>query len=161
MFVKYRVNSGVVEVGDKVFMSPQVSVKSTAPLTGVISSQKLLIEGVLPENFKVIDEVETLTLEGIQLDLESTEIFEKFNVETDRLSGYSKPLIIYLGGTKRLEVKVNNKYVFHTIEANIKLEKRTYVLNVLATPVKMIWMYIGEGYIDMANDLLKASINVT
>lgn len=160
MYVKYRINSGVIEVGEKVFMSPQVSVKSTAPLTGFISSQKLLIEGVLPENFKVIDEVETITLEGVQLELESKDVFERLSVETDRLSGYSKPLILYLGGAKKLEVKVNNKYVFHTVEANIRLEKRSYILNVLATPVKMMWMYVSEGYIDVFNDLLKTSINI-
>ncbi|MGB9827629.1 MAG: hypothetical protein ACPLSM_03840 [Thermosphaera sp.] len=160
MVVKYSVNSGVIEVDGRVFMTPQASVKSTGPVTGLVSPQKLFIEGVLPENFKVIEEADALTIEGASVDFEGKTIVEKFNVEVEKLDGYSKPLILYIGGEKKLEVKVNNKYVFHTLEASFSIEKGYYVLNFLAAPVKMVWIYLAEGRIDLTSNMLKTMINV-
>ncbi len=160
MMVKYSVNSGVIEIDGRVFMTPQASVKSTGPITGFISPQKLFIEGVLPENFKTIEEVEALTIEGVSVDFEGKTIVEKLNVEAEKLDGYSKPLIIYIGGDKKLEVKVNNKYVFHTLEASFSIEKGDYVLNLLAAPVKMVWIYVVEGSIALTSNMLKTTINV-
>ncbi|WP_448577685.1 hypothetical protein [Thermosphaera sp.] len=160
MVVKYSVNSGVIEIDGRVFMTPQASVKSTGPITGFISPQKLFIEGVLPENFKTIEEAEALTIEGASVDFEGKTIVEKLNVEAEKLDGYSKPLIIYIGGDKKLEVKVNNKYVFHTLEASFSIEKGDYVLNLLAAPVKMVWIYVVEGSIALTSNMLKTTINV-
>lgn len=160
MVVKYSVNSGVIEIDGRVFMTPQASVKSTGPITGFISPQKLFIEGVLPENFKTIEEAEALTIEGASVDFEGKTVVEKLNVEAEKLDGYSKPLIIYIGGDKKLEVKVNNKYVFHTLEASFSIEKGDYVLNLLAAPVKMVWIYVVEGSIALTSNMLKTTINV-
>ncbi|MFZ8791390.1 MAG: hypothetical protein ACO2OS_03810 [Thermosphaera aggregans] len=160
MVVKYSVNSGVIEINGKVFMTPQASVKSAGPVTGFVSPQRLIIEGVLPENFKTVEEAGALTIEGASVNFEGKTIIEKLNVEVEKLSGYSKPLILYIGGEKKLEIRVNNKYVFHTLEASFSIEKAQYVLNLLAAPIKMVWIYVVEGNIVLTSNVLKTTIIV-
>ncbi len=85
---------------------------------------------------------------------------EKLKIKDNMLKGESKPLSIRISEETEYIVSVNEKHVYKGDNIEVKFTGFNSVLNMLIYPLRIIWIYVPHGYINLSRGKNTVKIEV-
>lgn len=158
---RLKVVSNTVELDGRVYNATQISVVAEGSLTLEIGQRGFKLEGVVRGPLSVMDEGDLVTIKTRDVALLGAQGKEDFVSEEDVFYGYSKPLVISIGGNRTMSVRINYKHVFESKSVAVKLENVGFHVNAILSPFLSTWIYVDEGVLYVEKSVAGISIAVS
>jgi len=85
---------------------------------------------------------------------------ENITISDNTLQGSSEPLSVKIDYENKYHVLINNKYSFKNEAVELTINNSEAVVNILIYPVRIIWLYVGKGSINLSVEYEKIIIHI-